>query len=46
MIIILFVHLKQQVLMDQLLKRDPRETSLISPLQLLERQLDRVYEKA
>ena len=33
---------QHQALMDQLLKRDPRETSLISPLQLLERQLERL----
>ena len=33
---------QQQTLMDQLLQRDPRETSLISPLQLLERQLERL----
>ena len=32
----------QQSLMEQLLARDPRETSLITPLQLLERQLERL----
>ena len=32
----------QQFLMDQLFSRDPRETSLLTPLQLLERQLERL----
>ena len=32
----------QQDLMEQLLERDPRETSLVTPLQLLERQLERL----
>ena len=33
---------QRQVLIDQLLDRDPRETSIVSPLQLLERQLERL----
>ena len=32
----------QRSLMEQLLARDPRETSLLTPLQLLERQLERL----
>ena len=32
----------QRSLMEQLLARDPRETSLVTPLQLLERQLERL----
>lgn len=35
-------NLHQQFLMDKLLSRDPRETSLLTPLQLLERQLERL----
>lgn len=33
---------QRQVLMEKLLSRDPRETSLVTPLQLLERQLERL----
>ena len=33
---------QRQALIDQLLDRDPRGTSLITPLQLLERQLERL----
>ena len=33
---------QRQVLIDQLFARDPRETSIVSPLQLLERQLERL----
>ena len=33
---------QRQALIDQLLERDPRETSLVTPLQLLERQLERL----
>ena len=32
----------QRTLMEQLLARDPRETSLVTPLQLMERQLERL----
>ena len=33
---------QRQALIDELLERDPRETSLVSPLQLLERHLERL----
>ena len=35
-------HPDQRSLMEQLLARDPRETSLVTPLQLMERQLERL----
>ena len=33
---------QRHALLEQLLERDPRETSLVTPLQLLERQLERL----
>ena len=33
---------QQRVLLEQLHERDPRETSLVTPLQLIERQLERL----